>query len=187
MLVIISGISASGKNTIISKLMENHKDWGGYKSYTTKPKVVRLIDNDDEGYFYISHDEFKRKIDAGDFVEYAEVHGGNYYGTGRKELEEAMRNHPVVINDLDVIGTQKIRESDIDMVSVFINVSDDNELRRRLAARGDSPEDVEIRLSRAGLEREHMKKYDYVVDNIVLDDCVNTINEIILKEISKRK
>lgn len=186
MLVIISGISASGKNTIISKLMERHSDWGGYVSYTTKPKVVRAIDNDDEGYYYITREEFERKIANNEFVEYAVVHGGNYYGTGRKELADAMNKYSVVLNDLDVIGTQKLRDDGADMISIFINVSDDEELKRRLSARGDNPEDVKVRLSRAELERSYASKYDYVVDNINLEECVNKVDNIILSQLNKR-
>ena len=160
MLVIISGISASGKNTIINHLMKKHKDWGGYTSYTTKPNVKRAIDNDDEGYFYVTHEEFEKKIANNDFIEYAEVHGGNYYGTDRKVLAEAMNKYSVVLNDLDVIGTQKLRDCGVDMVSIFINVSDDNELRRRLSLRGDTEDDINTRLSRATLERSYASKYD---------------------------
>lgn len=186
MLVLISGISASGKNTIISKLLERHSDWGGYTSYTTKQKFNRAIDNDDEGYYYITHEEFEKKIQNGDFLEYAVVHGGNYYGSGKKEVEEAMNKYSVVINDLDVIGTQKIKESDIDAISIFINVSDDEELKRRLSLRGDSKDDVLVRLSRASMEREYSKKYDYIVDNIELEKCVNQVDNIILNELKKR-
>ena len=187
MLVLISGISAAGKNTVISKLMDKHPTWGGYKSYTTKVKDPRLIDNDDEGYFYISKEEFERKIRDGEIVEYAIVHNNNYYGTGKKELLEAMQKHEIVINDLDVIGTKAIRQQGFDMICIFINVSDDNELKRRLELRGATPEDISIRLSRATMERENMKYYDYIVDNIILEDCVNKVDEIINKELEKRK
>ena len=185
MLVLISGISASGKNTVISKLKERHPEWGSYVSYTTKPKIERKIDNDDQGYFYVSKAEFEKMIADDKLMEFAEVHG-NYYGTGKKELEEAMKNHEIVINDLDVIGTQKLKEKGVDLVSVFINVSDNEILRKRLYARGDSESDIEKRLSRADMEREYMSIYDYVVDNIVLDTCVNKIDGIINKEKSKR-
>ena len=186
MLVLISGISAAGKNTVIGKLMEKHKDWGSYSSYTTKIKDARTIDNDCDGYYYITREEFERKIRDGEMIEYAIVHHNNYYGTGKKELEEAMNKYPVVINDLDVVGTKTIRSMGIDMICIFINVSDDNELIKRLKIRGATDYDIEMRLSRAKMEREAISFYDYVVDNIDLTTCVNEVDSIILSELEKR-
>lgn len=187
MLVLISGVSAAGKNTVMSKLMEKHKDWGSCPSYTTKIKEFRIIDNDNNKYYYISREEFERKIRDGEMIEYAIVHNNNYYGTGKKELYEAMEKYSVVIKDLDVIGTKIIRDLGIDMICIFINVSSDEELHKRLIIRGATEEDIKIRLSRAKMEREAMGFYDYIVDNIVLEDCVNEVEQIICNEIIKRK
>ena len=97
-----------------------------------------------------------------------------------------MSKYSVVLNDLDVIGTQKLRDDGTDMISIFINVSDDEELKRRLSARGDKAEDVKDRLSRAEMERSYACKYDYIVDNINLEECVNNVDNIILSELNKR-
>ena len=182
MFVIISGVTASGKNTIMEKLFERHADWGKYKSYTTRPKR-----SEDDGYNHVSKEEFEKLIKEGKMLEYALVHNNNYYGTPKKAIDEALEKYPVVLHDLDVIGTMNVLNMGYDAISIFVDVDEDRTIIERLQKRGDSAEDIAARLKRCDFERSFKNKYTYVVENIILEKCVDEIEDLITAELNKRK
>ena len=94
-LIIISGTTCAGKGSVIHKLLENHNDILLSTSYTSRPKRENEKDGDD--YYFITKEEFENKIKNGDFLEYAEVHKGDYYGTPKKEVLELLNSGKDVI------------------------------------------------------------------------------------------
>ena len=182
MFVVISGVTASGKNTIMEKLFDRHKDWGKYRSYTTRPKR-----SEDDGYNHVSKEEFEALIRDGKMLEYALVHSDHYYGTPKQAVDEALEKYPVVLHDLDVIGTMNVIKMGYDVVSIFVDVDSDKTIIERLQNRGDKAEDIASRLKRCEFERSFKSKYSYVVENVVLEKCVNEIEDLIMAELLKRK
>ena len=182
MLIIISGVSGSGKNTVIEKLRERHKNLKIFSSLITR--APREGEKEKGVYIFLTKQEFEDKIKNNEFFEYELVHG-TYRGILKNELEKVEKdNHNNYIRDIDVKGNRKLKNyfSDDQIVSIFLEV-DDDELRNRLKKRGESQEDIDLRLSRAPLEREYKIDYDYVIENKDLEETVKKISDIIDKKV----
>ena len=183
MFIVLSGVSSSGKNTVMEALMKIRKDLKilEYSSGTTRPK--RESDSRFNTYVYLSKEEFEKGIEEGKFFEYENVHG-NYYGLFKEKLEYVVNDKECdYMRDIDVKGNvnlKKFFKGRCPMLSIFLDAPNDV-LRQRLTLRGDSPEDIEKRLSRSELERSYKANYDLVVENIDLEKTVETINEFIEK------
>jgi len=108
-IIFISGPSGVGKGTLISALRDRHPDWIFPPSCTTRAPRPGEIDG--KTYFFISRDEFQQKIDAGDFLEWADVHAGNWYGTLKKPLLDGVRDGKTVIREFDVQGYLVARDA----------------------------------------------------------------------------
>ena len=117
-LIIISGTTCAGKGTVIRKLLENHNDLLLSTSYTSRP--MREGDVDGVDYYFISKEEFERKIQNDDFLEYAVVHYGDYYGTPKKEVLELLDSGKDVILEIDVQGAKLIKEKYPETILIFI-------------------------------------------------------------------
>jgi len=177
-LIILSGTSGVGKNTIINSLLNKYSDkYTLLPTYTTRE--MRLLEKQGEPYFFISEKEFYKKIEENDLYEHEVVHG-HYYGTSRNLLLEKKETGKILLKDIDVRGTQKLVEiasNDIKIVTIFLYVQSIEELKNRLLTRGEK--DIELRLSRYSLEMEYAKKYDYLIDNENKDYTVSIINSLI--------
>ncbi len=179
-LVIISAPSGAGKSTIIAELLKRNSNIRFSVSYTTRSP--RKGEKDGVDYHYISEEKFKSKIKNGDFLEWAKVHT-NYYGTGRKEIEEGLKEGNNILLDIDVQGALQIMKDELKPVSVFILPPSKKELIRRLEKRADlNPEDLKIRVRNAALEIRQAEKYDYAIVNEEIEDTVKKIEKIILSE-----
>ena len=181
MLIILTGVSGSGKNTVIEEL-KKRKHFKVFRSAVTRQK--RPNEKKGEIYIFVSRDEFENKIKNGELFEYELVHG-EYRGILKSELERVKADKTNdYIRDIDVKGNQKLRKyfSQEDILSIFLEV-DNDELRKRLKNRGESDESIAIRLSRAPMERSYKKYYDLVIEN---NDLGKTI-EMVLKAIEKKK
>lgn len=177
MFIAMSGISASGKNTVMKKLIERRKNTFVLERSSCTTRPPRESDGEFQTYLYMSPAEFEKGISEGKFIEYELVHG-NYYGTVKAAFEEVVA-HPErdYIRDIDVKGTENIKKylaGKAKVVTIFLDAPDDV-LAERLRARGESPEKIELRLSRGVLERSYKGKYDLVVENI---DLEKTLAEI---------
>lgn len=185
MLVILSGVAGSGKDTVANELMKRISNLVTIKSYTTRQP---RDDKDDlNRYFFVTEDEFLKLIDQGAMYEYS-IHHNNYYGTSKKELDGQIEKGNIVIKDIDVNGTRDlidIFKDKLKVVTIFLKV-DKEELYRRLIERGESKESVELRLSRQEYEESLLTMYDYVVKNDDLEKTLEII-EIIINEEYKRK
>lgn len=181
----ISGPSGVGKGTLINALRERHGDWVFPPSCTTRDPRPGEIDG--ETYYFISREEFRKRIAAGDFLEYAEVHGGNLYGTLQQKLIEPMQNGKIVIREFDVQGyTQAVERLPREYYeSIFLYPADGvEELVRRIKERAPiADEEVERRLESMRKELDKAELYDHWVYSKAgeIDDMVVGAEAVILK------
>lgn len=188
MFICISGVSASGKNTVMHELVKRRQNlkFLEFSSGTTRAK--RDSDENFKAYVYMSKEEFLKRVEKGEFYEYELVHD-NYYGTFLNRLENVVQNQDFdFMRDIDVKGNVNLKKfftGKCPMVSIFLDASDDV-LRQRLIARGDNPQDIEKRLSRAVLERSYKSNYDLVIENIDLEKTIQTILDFIDKAKNKQ-
>lgn len=168
-LVVISGPSGCGKTTIIRRLLEDPRVEFSV-SATTRPR--RVGEEHGRDYWFLSKDEFKQKVRAGEFIESAEVHG-NMYGTLRGPMERAVAAGRIYLLEIDVQGASQLQALEVPGLFLFIAPPDFEELRRRLRERGtESPEVLERRLKKAEDEYRERVKYDHVVVNDELERAV---------------
>lgn len=163
-ILILSGPSGSGKSTLLSKLMKEFD--GIYFSISSTTRSIREGEIAGVSYHYISEDEFKRGIDDGKFLEWAQVHK-NYYGTSLEPVEAALKAGKIVIFDIDVQGFHLAQKKYGEIItSVFVTTKNRYELKKRLKLRGtDSDEVIENRLFNAATEMAHISEYDYLIIN----------------------
>lgn len=163
-ILILSGPSGSGKSTLLSKLMKEFD--GIYFSISSTTRSIREGEIAGVSYHYISEDEFKRGIDEGKFLEWAQVHK-NYYGTSLEPVEAALKAGKIVIFDIDVQGFHLAQKKYGEIItSVFVTTKNRDELKKRLKLRGtDSDEVIENRLFNAATEMAYISEYDYLIIN----------------------
>ncbi len=178
-LVILSAPSGTGKSTICRKLLQKRKDLRYSISCTTRQP--RPGEKDGKHYFFLTRDEFKRKIRRSEFLEWAVVHD-EYYGTPRKYIEETLQGGSSIMLAIDVQGAAAIRRKMPDAVLVFVTPPSLESLRERLAARRDSSESVAKRLANSKDELSAAKHYDYIVVNDDLEKAVEQIEAILTAE-----
>ncbi len=158
-----SGPSGVGKGTLIGMLRERHPEWVFPPSCTTRDPRPGEVDG--ETYFFISHEEFDRRIEAGEFLEWAEVHGGNRYGTLREKLVNPIEEGKVVIREFDVQGYLQARERlpREDFVSCFVAPEHgEQELIDRILKRAPMPaEEIERRMESTRKELAKSGEYDH--------------------------
>lgn len=179
MLIIVSGSAGVGKNTVISELLNKHKDLKLFQTCTTRPP--RSTDADVHNpYIYLTRDEFEQKIKNNELFEHEEIHQ-NFYGTLNSSLDEIATSETDFIKDIGVLGQINIKralKNKAIVLSIFLTAPK-NVLIERLKARGDK--DIELRISRMEFENSFKHNYDAVIENIDLDKTINKIEKYILK------
>ena len=177
---IISGPSGVGKSTVLHALFEGRNDL--YFSVSATTRAPREGERDGVDYHFIHADRFRSMIEEDAFLEYAE-YVGNFYGTPKKYVDEAMKQGKDVILDIEIQGATQVHELRPNVVRIFIAPPSWEELERRLTARGtDSPEKVQKRLLRAQVELEMARDYDYFVVNDTVENAVNELRAIMCAE-----
>ena len=177
-ILIVSGPSGSGKSTLLGRLLKEENDL--YFSISSTTRAPRQGETEGVNYYFINKDEFKKGIDAGEFLEWACVHG-NYYGTSLKPVLKALKEGKIAIFDIDVQGFNIAKSKFAqNITSVFITTASKNELKSRLQNRGtDSAETIEKRLINAVGEMEHILEYDYFLINDDLQNCYENLRGIL--------
>lgn len=177
MLVILSGCSGVGKNTVISEMLKRGDKYELLPTYTTRG--MRENERQGEPYYFISEEEFENKLQNGELYEHELVHG-HYYGTSRKLLSDKKKLNKILLKDIDVKGTQNliaIAKKDIDILSIFLYVKSKDELIRRLIGRGEK--DIDLRLSRYDMEMQYASQYSYIIDNENMEKTIEIIESLI--------
>ena len=170
-LIIISAPSGTGKSTIISWLMKEHKELNLAYSISCTSRPPRGSEQNGVDYFFLSPEDFRQRIENDEFLEYEEVYKDRFYGTLKSQVETQLDAGQNVIFDVDVKGGVNIKKFYGDKaLSIFIQPPSINTLRRRLEGRAtDAPEVIEQRLERAAFELTFVDKFDKVVINDILE------------------
>lgn len=178
-LIVISGPSGSGKDTVVKRLMELHSEIEVSVSATTRE--IRPGEKDGVNYVYLTREEFERRIQAGEILEYAE-YCGNYYGTPKSEVDKRINNGTTVILVIEVIGAGNVKRIYPGAVTIFVRPPSYGELEERLRGRGtETEESIKKRLARAVEEMEYAVDYNEVVINDTVDECAEEIYGLIQK------
>ena len=180
-LVVISGPSGAGKDTIINEGIKKEEINAGVSiSMTSRPLRGNEVNGKD--YFFVTNEEFEDNIRKGNFLEYAK-YNGNYYGTPKNKIEEYLNKGIDVILEIEIQGALQIKELIKDALFIFIMPPSMEELKRRLINRGtDSSEKILSRFKTAYQEINEVTKYNYVVVNDDLDQAVNKVVSILISE-----
>lgn len=175
MLIVVSGSSGAGKNTVINHILAENDQYLLMQTLTTRQK--RPGEQDGFPYYFVDEATFRQKISEGEFYEYENVHG-NLYGTSRRILAERLAMGKTLLKDIDVKGTVNLRNAiggEVEVKTVFLYV-DKEELVSRLIGRGETA--IDLRLKRYMEELSYVEEYDYVINNRSLSqtaDCIKAI------------
>jgi guanylate kinase len=166
-LIIFSAPSGTGKSTIISWLMKEHRELNLAFSISCTSRAPRGTEKNGVEYFFLTPEEFRQRIDNDEFLEYEEVYENRFYGTLKSQVERQLEAGQNVVFDVDVKGGVNIKNYYGDeAMSVFIQPPSIAELRKRLEGRGtDAPEVIDQRIARAEFELTFADKFDKIVVN----------------------
>ena len=181
--VVVSGPSGAGKSSFVKVLLDEGPELQYSVSATTRAR--RSHETDGRDYFFLTREEFTRRADAGEFVEWAHVHG-EMYGTLRTQTDEALRLGKNVLLDVDVQGGKSVRRAYPDGVFIFVLPPTLEALEARLRGRGtDSEERIRLRLENARREIPMAREYDYAVVNDDLAAASRKVLSIVWAETCK--
>jgi guanylate kinase len=182
LLIVISGPSGVGKDTIIQRMKERDLHFQFVITATTRPPRPNEVHGRD--YFFYSPDEFSQMIEKGELLEYALVYN-DYKGIPKAQVRDAFTSGKDVVMRLDVQGAETIRQLCPDALMIFLSPQDEDEMIGRLQERRtETPDGLKVRIATAKREMTHINSFDYVVINreLHLDETVDTIISIIIAE-----
>ena len=178
-LMAVSGPSGVGKGTIVKTILQRRDDVVESVSCTTREPREDEVNG--KHYFFISREEFMRRINENDFLEYDE-HFGNYYGTPKSFVEETLKTKSVIL-EIDVVGALNAKKVFPECVLVMILPPSIEELKKRLIGRGtEGADEIERRLARLEYEISKKDKYDYLIVNDDLETAIAEVSKIFDEE-----
>lgn len=185
-LLIFSAPSGSGKTTIVKQLLAKRNDIEFSISACSRNKREGELDGRD--YYFLSPDEFRKKIDSNEFVEWEEVYAGSYYGTLKSEMERIWSKGNHVVFDVDVKGGVNLKKLFGDRaLAIFVMPPSVEELRKRLEGRGtETPESLERRIGKAVEEMSYSNQYDVIVINDKLEEAVAETERLVSQFLSSK-
>ena len=185
-LIIISAPSGTGKSTVIERLLTD-RELNLHFSISATSRAPRGEEQNGREYYFLSPEEFRRRIEANEFVEYEEGYRDKYYGTLKSEVERILKEEKNVIFDVDVFGAQSIKKYYGDRaLAIFILPPSIEELRSRLQKRGtDSMETIKQRVDKAEKEIGYAHLFDLRFVNDDLVTCVEQIRKAIAQFLAK--
>ena len=180
MLVLLSGVSGAGKDTVKKELIKRNSNITSLPSYTDREPREGEVNG--EIYNFITTEEFKKLIEKGDLYEY-DIHHNHYYGTSKHLLNERLESGKIIVKDIDVNGTEnlvKLLGRDTKIVTIFLRVPRDELIRRLIARHPNSDlKEITLRLDRFEYEESKIGIYDYVIKNNDLEKTLQIISTII--------
>lgn len=180
-LIVISGPSGCGKGTICKELLDNNEKL--FLSVSATTRNPREGEEDGKDYYFITVEEFEKRIKEDKFLEYACVHHGNYYGTPKDEVEKRLSKGIDVILEIDIEGALKVNNAMPEGIFIFIMPPSMRELKRRLIKRNtETKEQIVDRFKKAYQEINEVNKYNYIVINDDINRAVEKIEAIIKAE-----
>lgn len=180
-LLVLSGFSGSGKGTVVKEVMKKYSDTYAL-SVSATSRQPRPGERDGIEYFFKTREEFEAMIANDELVEYAQ-YVSNYYGTPKAYVEEQLAAGKDVILEIEIQGALKIKEKFPETLLLFMTPPSADELKDRLVGRGTETMDVvESRLARAVEEAQGIEKYDYIIVNDDLEECVEHFHSIVSNE-----
>lgn len=175
-LTVISGFSGAGKGTIVKKMIEKYDYELSISATSRKP---REHEQHGREYFFLTREQFRCMIENEQLIEWTE-YVGNYYGTPREYVENQLALGKDVILEIEIEGAFHVKELFENALLLFITPPTAKELKQRLLLRGTEKDDViQQRLLRAYEEADYMNQYDYIVVNDKLEECVETVHNLI--------
>ena len=175
-LLAVSGPSGVGKGTMVKTIIERREDVVESVSCTTRPPREGEVHG--KHYFFLSREEFERRIKEDDFLEYDE-HFGNYYGTPKSFVRETLKTKSVIM-EIDVVGSLEAKKAFPECKLVMVVPPSVDELKRRLSGRGsETEEQIQGRLARMEYELSHKHLYDYIIVNDDLEKAIADLCKII--------
>jgi guanylate kinase len=185
LMLVLSSPSGAGKTTLARRLLEDDAAITMSVSVTTRSPRKGEVEGED--YHFVDNTEYDRRVDAGEFLEHAQVFD-HFYGTPAAAVHGALEEGLDVLFDIDWQGTQQLMQSaPNDLVKVFLLPPSNAELERRLRGRGQDPEEVvRSRMAQAATEISHWPEYDYIIINEDVEDSLNSLKSILAAERLKR-
>lgn len=181
-IIIIAAPSGSGKTSVVRHLLKVMPDKLAF-SISAATRQARNNEKDKVDYYFISVDEFRKRIENEEFVEWEMVYEGKYYGTLKSEMQRIWRMHKAPLLDVDVQGGIHVQQQfPGTSLSLFIEPPSITELERRLMARGtETPESLRARISKASYELEFKDRFDHIIINDKLERACKEAEEIVRK------
>lgn len=177
-LMVLSGFSGAGKGTVVKRIMEKYSDAYAL-SISMTTRSPRTGEKDGEHYFFVSREQFEQTIAENGLIEHAQ-YCGNYYGTPKEYVEKQLAAGKNVILEIEIQGALIVKEKNPETLLMFVTPPSAKELKTRLVGRGtETMEQIEARMKRAIDEAPIMDKYDYIVINDEVENCVDKIHELV--------
>ncbi|MEI6896093.1 MAG: guanylate kinase [Psychromonas sp.] len=178
-LYILSAPSGAGKSSLINKLLAEERSWDVQVSISHTTRAPRVGEQNGQHYHFVNVDDFKSLIEKNAFFEWAEVFG-NYYGTSRLTIEQALQQGIDIFLDIDWQGAQQVRKMMPEAVGIFILPPNRDELEARLTKRGqDSSDIIAKRMAQAKSEMSHYNEYDYLIINDDFELAAAQLSQIV--------